>query len=119
LIVSEKRCMLRTLPTVARLVARQRELVAQGGGSVECHFELERTPAFTGPMRIELVDPASGWGVTADPVTIAPGETSATLTVQLAGDVAASSLLSFRGTGEMPGTVAVISEAAVAVKLKP
>ncbi|MEX0712471.1 MAG: hypothetical protein WD278_08985 [Pirellulales bacterium] len=118
LIVSEKRCMLRTLPTVARLVARERELVAEAGGSVECHFELERTPAFTGPMRIELVDPASGCGMTADPVMIAPGETAATLTIHLAGDAPARSLLRFRGTGQMPGTVAVVSEAAVAVRRK-
>src|SRR5258708_14751414 len=62
LVVSTMRCMVRTLPQVAKLQAIDRELVVKPGGEAACRLELIRTSNFSGPARIELVQSTSSEG---------------------------------------------------------
>ena len=59
LLVSEKRNMLRTLPTVVKLSAGSTTLTGEPGDIVSAHFELERTSNMQNAMRLELVAPGS------------------------------------------------------------
>jgi hypothetical protein len=60
LFVSEKRNMLRTLPTVVKLYAGSTTLAGKPGDVVSVHFELERTSNMQNAMRLELVRNGSG-----------------------------------------------------------
>src|SRR6185436_16277520 len=67
-IVSEMRCMVRTLPTVTRLVADDRELSFAADGTATCRLRLERTSLFSGPLQISLHPTDQSRGFTAEPV---------------------------------------------------
>jgi hypothetical protein len=100
--VSEMRCMIRPLPTVARLRSRERSLTFTPGGSRQVLLQLDRTPVFSGPLQIELRDPPAGLRV--DPLTIAEGQSAAVATLHLPADatLAPGTKLTLRGTGLLP-----------------
>ena len=115
LAVSDKRCMIRTLPPVAKL--RAVTTAVAPGGVVECKLVLDRTTNFTGPATVELVGPA---GASAEPVRLKAGETGATLRVHL-GDglgLRPDPVLRFRATGKLPQGASLATEAAIPVRVK-
>jgi hypothetical protein len=117
LVVSTMRCMIRTLPPVAKLKTVEREVVCQSDGSVDCHLILDRTANFSGSMRVEFIDPASRSRFTAEPVTIREGQSTATLTVRHHGsDSPSGAVLRFRGVGDLSDGAQVVSEATVIVR---
>ncbi len=121
LVVSEKRCMLRSLPTVVKLKAPQGPMqIVPGGGGV-CRLQLQRTTNFRDSMEIELVGDARRLGFTAPRVTIQPGQTEVDIPVRMAADIEPRDEweLKFRATGAYPGHVRVISEAVCPVRLAP
>ncbi len=115
LAVSDKRCMIRTLPPVARLRAETAAADAAAGAVVECRLVLDRTPNFPGPATVELVGPP---GFTADPIRLGAGETAATVRVRVAAGARADELLRFRATGPLPTGATLLTEATVAVRLR-
>lgn len=127
LVVSTMRCMIRTLPTVAKLRTVERELVAKRGAAVTCRLALDRTSHFSGPMQVQLVEPDAASGISAKPVTIPEGATSGEIVVNLAADAFAASpagarqpalrQLKFRAIGTMADGVQVISEATLPLKV--
>ena len=115
LVVSTMRCMVRTLPTVTKLRAENREVIISKEGTATCSLILDRTPHFSGPAKIELVDPASG--ISADPASIAAGQSRTEVVVRIApSTLPRPRTLTFRALGEMTGDVQVISEAKVPIK---
>jgi len=116
--VSEMRCMIRPLPTVARLRSRERSLALTAGQPAQIVLQLDRTPLFSGPLQIELRDPPAGLQLV--PLTIAEGQSAAVATLQIAGNakLPAGTKLTLRGTGILPpGTPGthVITEVTLAV----
>ncbi len=120
LVVSTMRCMVRTLPPVVKLQALDRQVAAKTGSTVICRLELIRTSNFSGPMQIELVASPQSAGYSAEPVTLAPGESVASIAVRVGSDAVprANAALTFRATGSLPGDVQVISEAAVTLQFE-
>jgi len=118
LALCDKRCMIRTLPTLVKLKAAEEEVVARRGSTVTCQLVLERTSNFAGPMEVELVEPDGRAGFTADKVRIEAGQNRATVPVRVAKMATSRQALKFRATGRLPGEVTVISEATVAVKME-
>jgi hypothetical protein len=120
LVVSTMRCMVRTLPPVAKLQAVDRSVAARPGGSASCRLELIRTSNFSGPVKIELVPGERSAGCSAEPVTLAAGELAASIQVRV--DAGAKprpdAALVFRAIGGLPGDVQVISEAHVGLDLQ-
>ena len=118
LVVSTMRCMIRTLPTVVKLRAVNRELTAQPGGSIACPLVLDRTSHFTGPMQIQLLDPPVG--ITAVPTSVAAGETHAEVNVRIDASLKlpANLKLNFRAIGTMNGDTQVVSEAPLSLKIE-
>ncbi|MBI5761146.1 MAG: hypothetical protein HZA46_21690 [Planctomycetales bacterium] len=117
LVVSTMRCMIRTLPPVAKLKSVEREVVWQSDGSVECRLVLDRTANFSGSMRVELTNPPLSSQFTAEPVTIREGQSTATLTVRHhSGGSPSVAVLRFRGVGDLSDGAQVVSEATVIVK---
>ncbi len=118
LVVSEKRCMLRTLPTVVKLKAAQEKVTAAPGEAVRVPMVLKRTSNFTGPMRLELVE--SPLGIDIPPLEIAPGQEEIEVTIPLPADLSAASdlRLRFRATGEFPGHLELISETDVKLQVR-
>jgi hypothetical protein len=113
--VSEMRCMIRPLPTVARLRVREKSVVVHAGQSHTCTLQLDRTTNFTGPMRVELVEGPAG--IHGEPLVI-PADQSAAL-AKIAADPGVAlppgAHLKFRGTGDLPRDVKVVSEVVVPV----
>src|SRR5262249_39483320 len=120
LVVSEKRCMVRSMPTVVRLVARDKQLVAKPGSVVHCALEVQRTSNFTDALEVQLVEPGAPTGIAAEPVRVEPGESVVSIAVRVPEQVAAHAdwTLTFRGTGNLPGGARVVTEAAVPLKLE-
>lgn len=118
-VVSEMRCMVRTLPTVARLRIQERELTVARGSQALCRLHLDRTPLFAGPLKVSLLEPKSGSGITAEPIEIPAGQSEATISVRFAPNVNVGTpeVLKFRGTGELGGGATVVSEAQVTLRL--
>jgi len=118
LVVSTMRCMIRTLPTVVKLRTVNRELTAHPGETITCPLILDRTPLFTGPMQLQLVDPACG--ISAAPASVAAGQSRTELSVQIApSSVPRLGLtLKFRAQGTMDGDTQVITEATLPVKFQ-
>ncbi|MBM4003776.1 MAG: hypothetical protein FJ295_10880 [Planctomycetes bacterium] len=139
-VVSEMRCMIRTLPTVAMLRPLDTEAIFDATGRAECRFRLERSPRFGGPVTLRLL--STDLGVEAEPLSIPSGSGDATMTlrrvataagaaaesgeirsaatrsaVTAAGTSAPSStrVLRFRAEGDLDGSTKVISEATVRV----
>lgn len=118
LVVSTMRCMIRTLPTVVKLRSVEREIVAEADGRTLCSLVLDRTPNFTGPMQIQLLDPVTG--ISAEAATIGAGETSADVAIQTDRSILHDSSvpLRFRAVGTMDDDVQVVSEAMVNLVLR-
>ncbi len=116
LVVSTMRCMIRTLPTVVKLRAADREVTVKPGSSVTCPLILDRTSHFTGSMQIQLVDPPAG--ITASVATIAAGQTHAEVTVQIdqAMQPRRNLTLKFRAQGAMDGDVQVVTETTLPIR---
>jgi len=117
LAVCDKRCMIRTLPPVARLRAEAADVEMAAGAEVECRLVLDRTPNFTGAAAVELVGPA---GCRADRVHLEAGATA--VTVRVRADAGwrprPDEVLRFRATGPLPSGAMLWTEAAVAVRVK-
>jgi hypothetical protein len=118
LVVSEKRNLIRTLPTVVKLKAAEKEVAARPGATVTCKLQLERTSNFPGPMEVELVASADEQGVRADPVRIEQGKSDAAVEVHFSPDLEprVGTALRFRATGKLDGTIPVITETALPVR---
>ena len=116
-IVSEMRCMVRTLPTVTRLQAVDRELSLSADGTAYCRLHLDRTSLFSGPLQISLTEDAASRGLTAEPVIIPAGKTEALLVVRRnAGEkLSPKAALRFRGTGDLGEGTTVITEVVVPI----
>jgi hypothetical protein len=116
LAVCDKRCMIRTLPPVARLRAETNEITAAPGTTVDCRLVLERTSNFTAPAKVELI-PVSGFR--ADPVTIDGTENMAVVRVRVgASPLPKTGSLQFRATGKLSGGATLVSEATITMRLK-
>ena len=116
LAVCDKRCMVRTLPPIAKLRAVNAEVEAVSGGVVECKLVLDRTSNFTGPATVELIGPA---GLMAEPVHVKAGESAATVRVRIgAGPLPSDLTLKFRATGKLTSGATLASEAMVLVRTK-
>ena len=116
LVLSEKRNMLRTLPPVVKLVAKDDTLRALAGETVICHLQLERTSNFPGPMRLELRGGKTGSPIRVEPMTIAANATEVAVPVQvLEGCAGRMFELTFRATGAMSEAVQAVTEARVRV----
>jgi hypothetical protein len=118
LALCDKRCMIRTMPTLVKLKAAEEEIVVRRGEAATCKLILERTSNFPGPMEVELLDPDARAGFTAAEVRIEAGQSHATVSVQVAKNAASRTALTFRATGRMTGDGRVITEATVAVKME-
>jgi hypothetical protein len=118
LILSEKRNMLRTLPPVVKLLAKEQILAATVGETVQCHLQLERTSNFPGPMRLELLDGKSGLPIRVEPLTIAAHATEVAVPVQVLDGCAAGMIeLTFRATGSMSETTQAVTEVKVRLEV--
>jgi hypothetical protein len=108
--VSEMRCMIRPLPTVAKLRAREKSLAVRAGETRTCTLHLDRTTNFSGALRVELIEPPPG--VHMAPVIIPADQSAAvaTITADPGMAVSAAARLKFRGTGDLPRDVKVVSE---------
>ena len=111
-IVSEMRCMVRTLPTVTRLQSLDRELTFSADGTANCRLKLERTSLFSGPLQILLCQDESCRGMSAEPVIIPAGQTEALVVIRRKPGEKLSSpaTLRFRGTGDLDGDTLVVTE---------
>lgn len=117
LVVSEKRCMIRTMPTVAKLrSAAASATVRPETTTLYCPLDLERTTNFDGPLDVELI--ASTPGFVAESVRFDPGDSSLVVRVEIQGARPRrdSVQLTFRGTGSLKNGRAVISEAKVPIE---
>jgi hypothetical protein len=115
LVVSEKRCMIRSMPTLVKLRAAQDRVTARPGDALVCRFRLDRANYRDG-MELRLVDPPRG--VTAEKVAIGPDETDIQVAVSLARDLQTDRPLSlrFQATGNLPKHLAVVTESTIDVQ---
>jgi hypothetical protein len=120
LVVSTMRCMVRTLPPVAKLQSVDRALTVKKGSIATCRLVLIRTSNFSGPMKIELVAPGEADGYFAEPFVLPANESTASVAVRIGPEVKprADATLTFRATGSMTGSVQVISEVSVAIEFE-
>lgn len=118
LVVSTMRCMIRTLPTVARLKSPDKELLVRAGSPTMCRLQLDRTPLFEGPMRVEILEAPAG--ITAEPVVISADAKSAELQLRVdAGCTARSGqMLRIRAVGEWEHDSQVISEVTLPLRVE-
>lgn len=116
LVVSEKRNMLRTLPTVAKLRTLTPRLRAAPGATVECRVELKRTSNFTSPLEVRLEDGADD-GFEISPTVIPAGASEAAILVKTPADWPAGSRrqLTLRGEGPLAGGCTFVSECRVTI----
>jgi hypothetical protein len=119
LVVSTMRCMIRTLPTVVKLRTKDSEIAARPGSTVRVPLLLDRTPNFTGPMRIELVAPPAG--VIAAAATFEANATEASVDVQFpsGAPLARFTKLLFRAIGKLDSKTEVISETTQVIAVQP
>jgi hypothetical protein len=111
--ISEMRCMIRPLPTVAKLQVEEKTLALRPGSSQTCTLHLDRTPNFTGALRVTLAAPQTGLHM--EPVVIAAEQNAAVATIVMEDGAAVpeGAQLRFRGEGDLAGGVTLISEAVV------
>lgn len=117
LAVSEKRCMIRALPTLARLRAIQSEVTAGPGESLTLRFALDRTARFPDAMQLEMVETA---GFTAEKVSIERGSSFAVVKVRVEREMTrpVRREIRFRATGKLTGGATVVTVATVEVMLE-
>lgn len=113
--VSEMRCMIRPLPTVARLRVREKSLTIGAGQSQSCTLHLDRTSNFSGAMRVELVDAPPG--IHMAPVEMASEQSAAVATIAADEGAAlpSSGHITLRGMGDLPRGIKVVSEVVLPV----
>jgi hypothetical protein len=118
LVVSTMRCMIRPLPTVARLKALDRVLTLPRGESAACRLRLERTANFAGAVHIELLPQGKMNGISAESVALSGDQDECEVIVHAAADAAIHDdvPLVFRATGDMPGGARLVSEARVRLR---
>lgn len=121
LTISDKRNMIRTMPTVVKLKALDDHVTAKPGETVRCQLFLERTPNFDGAMDVELLAAEATSGFAADRVRIAAGATRAEIFVRV-GDLTrcpSDLSLKFRAVGQLREDVTLISETSIPVRNVP
>lgn len=116
--VSEMRCMIRPLPTVARLRARDKSIAVRAGESQAFVLELDRTTNFVGPMQVDIVDPPAGLHMDSIVIPSDQSSTVATITADPGMALPAPAHLKIRGTGELPRDVKVVSEVLLPITAK-
>ena len=117
LVVSEKRCMIRTMPTVTKLNARTETVaVRPDTTSLYCELHLQRTSNFNGTLAVELLDPPPGFA--AETTQLPEGASSAVVRVEVRGPRPSADevRLRFRGTGTMENGRTVITESVIPVE---
>ena len=116
LVVSTMRCMIRTLPPVAKLKTVERELVVAADGTARCRLAFDRTSQFSGPVELELVDAEPG--IQAKPMTIPAEQSTVEMEIQFAPEARRSPemRLKFRAQGAMPGEALMVSEASIPLR---
>lgn len=112
--ISEMRCMIRPLPTVAKLRVVEKA-IPLSTGLITCALQLERTSNFDSEFRVELQSPSDQ--IRMEPIHFGSGETQQTATLSVRGNLPSRSInqLIFRGIGELSEGVQVISRASVHV----
>ncbi len=118
-IVSEMRCMIRTLPTAARLYAVDRNLSLTSGGLSRCRLRLDRTPLFTGALRIVPWGLANDSGIAVDETTIPAGQSEASVQIRASQNANLSEPLNLtlRGTGELGEGTTLVTQAVVNLRM--
>src|SRR2546423_5289182 len=103
--LSDRRCMVRTRPPVAKLRAADETVAARAGSVVECKLILDRTSQFSGDVQVELIDSPPGVVRLSEQAEIPAGKDSVTLKVRLSKEASRSSApsLKFRATGKISG----------------
>jgi hypothetical protein len=117
LAVSEKRCMIRPLPTVVRLRSLQDAVTARPDEVVTCKFVLDRTSNFTDAMQLEMMETAD---FTAEKVRIDADSNEAVVKVRVDKSMKRTNGLElrFRATGKLASGGTVVTLATVIVKLE-
>ena len=119
-IVSEMRCMIRTLPTVTRLSAVDDQVTLRKRETVKCRLHLDRTSLFDGPLTVEVAEPeqAAAAGLSVSPVVIPAGQSDAVIELRALedGPLADSMPLKLRGTGDFGSGTTVVSETRILVR---
>lgn len=117
LVVSEKRNMLRTMPTVVKLSAADPEITAAPGETVTARLELNRTSNMRNAMTLEVLHDSE---IRVTPVSISAGSRAVDVPLKIpARAVPMKHRLVFRATGALdakPDHMAV-SEATVSVRV--
>jgi hypothetical protein len=100
LAVSEKRCMIRTMPTLVRLRPLRDKVTARLGEEVTCKFALDRTANFTESMVLDMVKVA---GFSAEKIRIPEGGNEAVVKIRMGKSIEGPTTvkLLFRATGEL------------------
>jgi len=116
LVLSEKRNMLRTMPTVVKLKTVTNEVRVRPGQTVNCRLRLQRTTNFPGTMRLRLRETKTPQSFTVDETQIAAGQTEVIVPVKTSDTVPSGTRqhLTFRATGEL-GKNTIVTEAAVTI----
>ena len=114
--VCDKRCMIRSMPPVAKLKVAADHLAARPGEANALKLVLARTSHFTGPADIELVDPRPGFVL--EKTRLGAGQTDVTAMVHIdkTASIADGTILRFRATGQLATETTVISEATISVR---
>jgi hypothetical protein len=112
--VSTHRCMVRTLPPVAKLRAVTKEILARPGEVAECALVLDRT-TFLGPADVVL---AEGAGCKAEAATMKGGQSEIVVRVHVSDDNVEGRVLRFRATGVLESGDTVVTEASVPLRFK-
>ena len=118
LVLSEKRNMLRSMPTVVKLTAMNRTLTASPGETMTCRLLLQRTSNFPGPMQLVLLH--NEWfRRDSESVSVAAGQTEISIPVQVPDSLPAGDLspLQFRATGTMPDGTHIITQAEIDIDI--
>jgi hypothetical protein len=98
------------------------ERVVRAGTTVEIPLRVSRSVKFSAPARVQLVA-SDAWAgqITAEPVALAVGETSAIMRLRVAEDVRVLGRqeVTFRATALEDGKWPVVSETAVPIHIEP
>ena len=116
LVLSEKRNMLRTMPTVVKLKSVTSEVRVRPGQTVNCRLRLQRTTNFPGLMRLRLRERTVLQGFTVDETQIAAGQTDVIVPVKISTTVRKGTRreLTFRAVGEL-GKNTIVTETVVTI----
>jgi hypothetical protein len=119
LAVSNRRCMVRTRPPVAKLRAAEDSATAHAGSTVECKLALDRTSNFQAAAQVSLVEAPPGVEIQSSTATIPAGQNAAVVKVVLGPEVSKNNsptLLKFRASGRLADGSMLVSEAIVRLK---